>query len=84
MHELDPDAGKLRFNGLEFPMQVLGTESDNTLIWLWAWADEHTEVPAGLLQSAIELRNWGAGDGCRGIHHARQSISTGPTVMPSP
>jgi hypothetical protein len=63
LHEVDPDAGRIRFNGLEFPMQVLGTESANTLTWLWAWADEHTELPASQLQSAIELRNWGAGEG---------------------
>jgi hypothetical protein len=63
LHELDLDAGKIRFADLELPMQVIGTESDNTLTWLWAWADEHTELPAGLLQSAIQLRNWGAHQG---------------------
>jgi hypothetical protein len=62
LHELDLEAGRIRFNGLEFPLQVLGTESGNTLTWLWAWADEHTEVPARQLQSAIQLRNWGAGE----------------------
>jgi hypothetical protein len=65
LHELDPEAGKVRFGEFEFSMQILGTESGNTLTWLWAWADEHTEVPASLLQSAIELRNWGAGEGIK-------------------
>jgi hypothetical protein len=59
MHELDLDAGVIRFGDLAFPMQVLGTESDNTFTWLWAWADEQAEVPASLLQSAIQLRTWG-------------------------
>jgi len=58
---LDLDAGKIRFNdNLEISFQVLGTESDNTLIWLWAWADEQTEeLPVELLQASRELRDWG-------------------------
>ncbi len=62
---LDLDAGKIKFNNnLEFPFQVLGTESDNTLIWLWAWADEQTdEVPADLLKASRELRGWGLREG---------------------
>lgn len=59
LHELDLDAGKIRFNDRSIPVQVIGTESDNTLTWLWAWADEQTEIPSSLLQSAIQLRNWG-------------------------
>jgi hypothetical protein len=64
-HVLDLDSGKIRFNdNLEFPFQVLGTESDNTLIWLWAWADEQTEeVPAELARASRELRDWGSRDG---------------------
>lgn len=58
---LDLEAGKVRFNDdREFSFQVLGTESDNTLSWLWAWADEQTEVvPENLLQASRQLREWG-------------------------
>ncbi len=63
LHELDLDAGVIRFDRFQFPMQVIGTESDNTLTWLWAWSDEHTELPSNLMQSAIQLRTWGAGEG---------------------
>jgi hypothetical protein len=65
MGDLDLDAGKIRFNDdLEFTFQVLGTESDNTLVWLWAWADEHTEeVPVNLLQASRELKDWGLREG---------------------
>jgi hypothetical protein len=57
---LDLDSGKIRLDNVEFPFQVLGTESDNTLIWLWAWADEQTEdVPEPLLRASRELREWG-------------------------
>jgi hypothetical protein len=62
---LDLDSGKIRFNdNFDVTCQVLGTESDNTLIWLWAWADEQTEeVPVELLQASRELRDWGSHEG---------------------
>ncbi len=61
--ELDLDAGMARFSGgHEFPFQVLGTESDNTLTWLWAWADEQTEIPSDLLKSSLMLKAWGEKD----------------------
>jgi hypothetical protein len=64
-YSLDLETGKIKFNdNLEFSFQVLGTESDNTLIWLWAWADEQTdEVPMDLLNASRELRDWGLREG---------------------
>ncbi len=62
--DLDLDAGMARFNGdLSFPFQVLGTESEISLTWLWAWAEEQTEVPQNLLASARELKAWGEKQG---------------------
>ncbi len=61
--DLDLDAGTARFNDLAIPFQVLGTESDNSLTWLWAWADEQTEVQDNLLTSARELKAWGEKEG---------------------
>ncbi len=64
LFELDMDAGIARFSGsLEFPVQVLGTQSDNTLTWLWAWAEEQAEIPQDLMRSAIEMRDWGRSAG---------------------
>ena len=58
--ELDIDAGAIRFsNGLAVPFQVLGTESGNTLTWLWAWSDEQPDMPVHLLTSAFQLKDWG-------------------------
>ncbi|MFA5074347.1 MAG: DUF6882 domain-containing protein [Nitrospirota bacterium] len=59
LNELDPDAGMIRFNSFEFPFQVLGTESDNTITWLWAWADEQTEISRRLTEASLALRTWG-------------------------
>ncbi|MEK6744114.1 MAG: DUF6882 domain-containing protein [Nitrospirota bacterium] len=62
--ELDHDRGMARFNAdIAYPFQLLGTESDNSLTWLWAWADEQPEVSEGLLRSARELKAWGAREG---------------------
>ena len=62
--ELDFEAGVMNISGnLAFPFQVLGTESDNTLTWLWAWADEQSELPESLLSAARQMREWGASNG---------------------
>lgn len=58
--ELDIDSGMIRFSDdLAVPFQVLGTESGNTLTWLWAWADEHPDIPVHLLSAAFQLKDWG-------------------------
>jgi hypothetical protein len=58
--ELDVDTGTIRFsNGHAVPFQVLGTESGNTLTWLWAWSDEQPDTPVQLLTSAFQLKDWG-------------------------
>ena len=61
--DLDLDAGTARFNDLSIPFQALGTESDNALTWLWAWAEEQTEIPDRLLASARELKAMGEKEG---------------------
>lgn len=62
--ELDLEAGLIRLSqDVQFPFQVLGTESDNTLTWLWAWADEQTELPVELIKSSLEIRAWGEKEG---------------------
>jgi len=64
--ELDFETGIARFtDDLAFPFQVLGTESDNTLTWLWAWADEQSELPEDLLKASLQMREWGAREGIR-------------------
>lgn len=62
--DFDLDAGRLRFSeGLEFRFQVLGTESDNTLNWLWAWAEEQEDLKPDLITSALQMKEWGAKSG---------------------
>ena len=58
-YKIDLENGTIRFDNVEFPFQVLGTESDNTLTWLWAWAEEQTEVQEDLITTSQALRDWG-------------------------
>jgi hypothetical protein len=58
--EFDLDAGILKIdNDLALPFQVLGTQSDNTLTWLWAWSEEHADVRSELTTAARTLKEWG-------------------------
>jgi hypothetical protein len=66
--QLDLDAGVARFSErFSFPFQVLGTESENTLTWLWAWAEEQTEMPDHLLRASRDLRAWLQGAGLNSL-----------------
>ncbi len=57
--ELDLDAGIARFtDNHAFAFQVLGTDSENTLSWLWAWADEQSEMPAKLTKASLAMKVW--------------------------
>ena len=62
--EFDLEAGILKINNdLAFPFQVLGTQSDNTLSWLWAWSEEHEEFQPDLITAAMQLKEWGSENG---------------------
>jgi len=59
--DLDLETGIARFSSdASFPFQLLGTESHNSLTWLWAWAEEQPEVSEDLLRSSRDLKAWGA------------------------
>ena len=48
---------------LVFPIQVLGTQAEGSNTWLWAWANEASNLPPGLLESANRLRQVGMEEG---------------------
>jgi hypothetical protein len=57
--ELDLDMGTARFTGGQsYAFQVLGTESEHTLSWLWAWAEEQTEMPELLTKASWKMKAW--------------------------
>ena len=57
---IDVDKGTISFgHDLEFPMQILGTYSHSSETWLWAWANEGSNLPSELLQQADALKKYG-------------------------
>jgi hypothetical protein len=54
-------AGVISLDGgrLVVPVQVLGTQAEQSNTWLWAWANEASNFPPGLLESANRLRQLG-------------------------
>lgn len=58
--DFDRDAGTLRFGqGKAHPIQLLGTEAAGDRTWLWAWANEESELPPKVLVAAGRLRKIG-------------------------
>ncbi|GAA5511207.1 DUF6882 domain-containing protein [Novipirellula caenicola] len=44
---------------LSFSIQLLGTEADGDASWLWAWANEQSNLPSSLLQACNECKDIG-------------------------
>jgi hypothetical protein len=58
--DVDMDTGEIRFGDkLIFPFQILGTFSHASESWLWAWANERSEIPATLMKQALALQKYG-------------------------
>ncbi|WP_182871493.1 DUF6882 domain-containing protein [Rhodopirellula sp. JC639] len=45
---------------LSFPIQLLGTEADGDASWLWAWANEQSNLPPNLLKACNECYDLGS------------------------
>ncbi|MDU1890667.1 MAG: hypothetical protein E6767_08255 [Dysgonomonas sp.] len=57
---VDLNTGLISFGaGLSFPMQILGTYSFESATWLWAWANEASNIPENLLDEAKALKQLG-------------------------
>src|SRR5689334_8151902 len=57
----DLASGRLAFGQhLHWQTQLLGTESEDTGTWLWAWANPTSDMPEPLLTMARRLRGIGA------------------------
>ncbi len=54
---LDMAQGQLAFGEMfTFDVQVLGTVSEQTQTWLWAWANVDSQIPARLLDDAKRVK----------------------------
>ena len=58
--QLDLTSGTVTFGGdLTYHVQLLGTESHDADTWLWAWANEASDLPPALLALCGWLREYG-------------------------
>ncbi|MBK5720248.1 hypothetical protein JGH11_05125 [Dysgonomonas sp. Marseille-P4677] len=58
--EIDMSTGLIYFGDeLKFPMQILGSYSFDSGTWLWAWANEASNIPDSLLIETNRLKEIG-------------------------
>lgn len=56
--QLDVPNGTVTFGGdRTYPVQLLGTESNLSHTWLWAWANDMSDLPEPLLKASHDLKN---------------------------
>jgi hypothetical protein len=59
--QADTQVGTVDFGeGRVYPIQLLGTEADGDNTWLWAWANEQSDLPDAVLQDCRAIRAAGA------------------------
>jgi hypothetical protein len=71
-------AGTISLDGgrFVFPIQLLGTQAEESNTWLWAWANEASNFPPNLLTSANRLRQIGLEEGV--MEPAEPQLGLGP------
>ncbi|MFV0538817.1 MAG: DUF6882 domain-containing protein [Dysgonomonas sp.] len=58
--QIDMATGLISFgDDCAFPMQILGSYAFDSGTWLWAWANEASDIPASLLEEANKLKQLG-------------------------
>ncbi|MEE3919567.1 hypothetical protein V2I01_18075 [Micromonospora sp. BRA006-A] len=82
--QLDVPDGIATFGtDLRYRVQLLGTESHLDGTWLWAWANEASNIPPSVLHLAGWLREYGHRQGSPNSPNPR-SRSSAPTDTASP
>ncbi|MDQ3813354.1 MAG: hypothetical protein M3347_05330, partial [Armatimonadota bacterium] len=56
--------------GRVYPIQLIGTESELSGTWLWAWANTESSIPEQLLVCARQLRDFGEEEGIEELTQA--------------
>jgi hypothetical protein len=57
---LDLDTGFVKFgDDLSFPIQLLGSSSDISNTWLWAWANSMSNIPSERMEKVLLLKDYG-------------------------
>jgi hypothetical protein len=72
---LDLTTGTARFgDDLQYPIQVLGTESTHDGTWLWGWANEASGLDPRVLRLGAWLRDYGTRAGVPELTEAEQPL----------
>lgn len=61
--QFDAKAGVLSFDRVNWHVQVLGTQSDQSRTWLWAWANDESGLQEGVLAASETLHGYGLRQG---------------------
>ncbi len=74
---VDMTAGTISFGDtLRFPLQVLGTFSHSSETWLWAWANQQSDLPDAIQQNALQLKKYGEDNGIDLLRNSKFDFST--------
>ncbi|MBL1408287.1 DUF6882 domain-containing protein [Sphingobacterium faecale] len=74
---VDMTAGTISFcDSLSFPLQVLGTFSHSSETWLWAWANQQSDLPDSIQQNALQLKKYGEDNEIDLLRNPRFDFST--------
>lgn len=74
---IDIGEGELTIeNRGSFPIQLLGTESDQSNTWLWAWANEQSNLPEAVLGKVHQIHQFGRSKGIAELTEATFSLET--------
>ena len=57
--DVDLGSGRIIFGTRSWRIQLLGTESEASGTWLWAWANTESNIPAHLLVASLALKAYG-------------------------
>lgn len=69
--------GQITFGGKHtFPVQVLGSESQQSRTWLWGWANTASGIAEPLLTASRQIRTFGAQNNIREFTDSELSLET--------
>jgi hypothetical protein len=53
------DAGEITFGDLRAQVQLIGSFAASSQSWMWAWANEQSEIPQSFLMQSLRLKEIG-------------------------
>ena len=74
---LDVKRGLLTFGGTDtFPVQLLGSEAEAAGTWLWAWANDASNLPPALTAASRQMQEVGRQQEIAALYDPEVSLET--------